>query len=95
MVYIAVGVFVPVLLVTVLLMLFCMVLCIKRAQRRRLYKNRRPSRRSDVVIQSFPNRAQFDSAWNRSNSQGSITDDELEFPREKLVFLNKVLGEFA
>lgn len=92
-IYIAVGVFISVLLVTVLLMLVCMLVCIRRAQRRRLYKSRRPSRKSDIVIQAFPNRPQVDSAWGRSISRCSSTDhDELEFPREKLVFLDKVLG---
>ncbi len=90
--YIAVGVFIAVLLVAVLLMLVCMVLCIRRAQHARLYKNRRPSQRSDVVVQSFTNRAQIDS---RRNSQHSSAVDELEFPREKLVILDKVLGEFS
>lgn len=91
MTYIAVGIFVLVLLVTAILILVLMVFWVRRAKRKRRFKSRRTSRRSDLVVQSFSNRARIDTAWNRMDVQDH---DELEFPRERLVLLDKVLGEF-
>ena len=93
--YIAVGVFVSSLLISVLVTLVLVVVCIRVTRRSKRFNNRRSSRRSDLVIQSFSNPAGITGAWNSIDfNENSRPVDEFEFPRERLVIMDKVLGEY-
>ena len=92
--YIAVGVFISSLLITVVVTLVLVVVCIRVTRRSKRF-NRRSSRRSDLVIQSFSNPAGITGAWNSTHyNENSRPVDEFEFPRERLVIMDKVLGEY-
>jgi len=91
MVYIIIGVIVGALLLSVMLATVLMVICIRVTKQSKKFRSR-SSRRANMVIHVENAINNGEVAWSLSDTSDT-TSDVFEFPKERLVLMDKVLGE--
>ena len=89
--YIGVGVFIFLIVVTIVVVLLFVAVCIRTARHNKVFKSRRPSKRNEsIVLTSIDLNKRF--LWNEGIKRSENFDDHFEFPQDKLVLLDKILG---
>ena len=89
--YIGLGVFMFLLIVTIVVALFFVAACIQTARRNKVFRSRRPSKRNELVVLTSVDMEKC-FLWKEETKRLDSYDDHFEFPRDKLVLMDKVLG---
>lgn len=87
--YVSMGVFIFLSLAAITIAVLCIVCWIQRAKRNKVFRGRRPSKRT--ILKSIDMEEDFCNDVKGAKRLEGF-DDHFEFPRYKLTLMDKVLG---